>query len=135
MARLNYFHGLCLFWALLGIGSRILMGVFQQRWIAWEMERAYGPQKPGWLFFVSLAGWGVIAYTWYAVFTTDIAYDWILAVFVSFTGVKIFILLFRYDKFRFFLSGMLSDRKKMLWLNVSVLLFSLACVGMALFVY
>ncbi len=135
MSELNYFQVLCLFWAALGIGSRVLMALFGERWKRWEMTGAYGERKPEWLYVIGLAGLLLIGYTWYAVFTMQISYSWIIALFVSLTGIKIYMLLFRYDAFRQFVATMLGDRKKMMQLNIAVVVFSLACIGMAVFLY
>jgi len=133
MADLNYFQLLCFFWAVLGIGSRILMRVLGARWKTWELENAYSKQKPKWLYVVGVFGLILIGYTWFAVVTMEVPYSWIIAVFVSLTAIKIYLLMFQYDQFRAFVTLMLNDEKKMMMLNIAVLLFSMACVAMAVF--
>ncbi len=135
MTEVNYFQVLCLFWATLGIGSRILMGIFGERWKRWELGRAYARQKPKWLYVAGTLGLALIAYTWYAAFTLGIDYGWIMAVFVSLTSVKMCMLIFRYDRFRTFAVMALNDRLKMRWLNAAVLFFSVVCIWMAFYLY
>ena len=135
MDNLNYFQILCLFWAALGIGSRILMGAMGARWKRWELQSAYSAQKPKWIYLAGVLGLALIAYTWYAVFTMEVMHSWIIAVFVTLTGVKIYLLLFQYTRFRNFVTKMLNDKNKMLRLNLAVLMFSVLCIGMAVFLY
>ncbi|MHB2156244.1 hypothetical protein ACX8XN_17860 [Calditrichota bacterium GD2] len=135
MKQLNYFQILCLFWAALGIGSRVLMAVMGNRWKEWELNSAYREEKPKWLYAVGVLGLALIAYTWYAVFTLQVAYSWIIAALVSVTGIKIYMALFRYSQFREFVVRILNDRRRMRQLNVAVLIFSALCVVMAFFLY
>jgi len=135
MTRLNYFQLLCLLWALLGMGSCLLMGLLGRRWNNWELEKAYGRRKPKWLIGGGLSGMLLIAYTWYAVFSLGIAHGWIMAVLISLTAVKIYMLIFRYAEFREFVKATLNSKRKMLRLNLAVLSFSVICLLMALFLY
>ncbi len=135
MARWNYFRILCLLRAVPGIGTRLLMGLLGRRWNNREPEKAYGRRKPEWLTGVCLSGMLLIAYTWYAVFSLDIAHGWIMAMLISLAAVKIYMLIFRYDEFREFVKATLNNKREMFRLNLAVLVFSALCLAMALFLY
>ncbi|VAX20435.1 hypothetical protein MNBD_IGNAVI01-3066 [hydrothermal vent metagenome] len=135
MFELNYFQILCLFWAALGIGSRLLMITLGEGWNKWETEKAYRKDKPKWIYLVCAAGLLLIAYTWYSVFAIPVDYSWIIASLVSLTAIKILMLLFRYDEFREFVALTLNNKNKMNLLNGAVVTFSFVCVAMALFLY
>ncbi|NOX67441.1 MAG: hypothetical protein GXO85_16975 [Chlorobi bacterium] len=135
MLEMNYFQIISLFWAALGIGSRLLMFTFGERWNNWELENAYRKEKPKWIYLVGALGLLLIIYTWYSVFVYPVAYSWIIALLISLTGVKIFMLMFQYNKFRTFVAMMLKDKNKMRLLNGSVVVFSFTCITMALFLY
>lgn len=132
---INYFAGLCFFWAALGIGSRIAMAVLGERWRAWELGSAYTAQKPRWLYAVGAAGVALLVLTWVLVFTTGVPHSWIIAALVSLTGIKLYAVLFRYDEFRAFVARTLADRCRMAQLNISVLVFSVVLIGMGVWLY
>ncbi len=92
-------------------------------------------KRPIWVYLVSTLGILLVIYTWYAVFISKISYSWIIAIFVSLTALKVLMLLFRYLKFRGFVNRILRDPKKMLHLNVGVLIFSLILIIMGIFLY
>ena len=95
---MNYFSGLCFFWAFIGLGSRFLIIKLGKKWNDWEMEKAYTEKKPTWIYFLGVFGIGLVIYTWYQVFVTDVRYSWIIAGLISITLIKIFNLLFNYKK-------------------------------------
>ncbi len=132
---MNYFKFLCFFWAVIGIVSRIAMVVMGKKWNTWETEKAYAEKRPIWVYLVSTLGILLIIYTWYAVFTSKISYSWLIAILVSLTAIKVLMLLFGYRKFRGFVSRILRDPKKMLQLNVGVLIFSLILIIIGIFLY
>lgn len=133
--NLNFFAGLCFFWAAIGIGSRIAMAVMGDRWRAWELGSAYTAQKPRWLYGVGIAGLALLVVTWGQVFTTDVPHSWIIAALVSLTAIKLYALLFQYDAFRAFVARTLADRARMMQLNVGVLVFSAVLIGMGIWLY
>lgn len=135
MSSINYFQFICFLWAAIGIISRIAMAVMGEKWDDWELKSAYGSKKPAWINIVGIIGYGMVGFTWYKWFTTDIAYSWVIAVLVSLTVVKISTLLFNYQAFRQFLKITLNNKKKMLYLNVSVVIFSLVLVWMGVHLY
>ena len=133
--EINYFAGLCFFWAAIGIGSRVAMAVMGERWRAWELGSAYTARKPRWLYGVGLAGVALLVLTWALVFTTDVPHSWIIAMLVSLTGIKLYAILFRYDEFRAFVARTLADRGQMALLNAGVLVFSGVLIGMGVWLY
>jgi hypothetical protein len=132
---MNYFSVLCFVWAAVGIVSRIMMAVMGRRWSTWETEKAYTKERPPWVVVVAIAGLFLIVYTWYRVFTGDVNLDWVIASLISLTALKVSMLLFKYDAFHEFLVRTLSDRSKMMRLNIVVILFSCVLVAMGIFIY
>lgn len=135
MNTLNYFESLCFFWAAVGIGSRLLMGLFGSKWKTWEINKAYAAKRPRWIYGIAIAGILLVGYTWVQVARTSIPYSWVIAVLITITLVKISALLFAYDRFRQFVSNTLSNQKKFKQLNLSVILFSLVCIWMGTVLY
>ncbi len=135
MRNWNYFQILCFFWAFVGIASRIVMIFLGKKWVRWELESAYGKEKPVWLYAAGAFAVIIIGYSWFMVFTTEIKYSWIITALVSLTIIKVYMLIFQYDKFRKFAVNILNDKKKMLQLNILVILFSLVFISMGVFLY
>ncbi len=135
MIETNYFQILSLFWAAIGIGSRILMITFGERWNEWELKNAYRKVKPKWIYVVGISGLMLIGYTWYSVIFYSVDYSWIIASLVSLTAIKIFFLLFKYDKFRAFAKETLNNKKNSALLNGGVAAFSIVCAAMAFLLY
>ncbi|GAB6109910.1 hypothetical protein [Fusibacter bizertensis] len=69
---MNYFKAICLVWAIIGIGSRIIMGVMGEKW---ELNSAYKAQKPKLINALGGIAYGVVIYTWILVFKLDVAYS------------------------------------------------------------
>jgi len=133
--NINYFEGLCFFWAGIGFGSRILMGLLGERWNKWETEHAYAENRPIWIYIVTVLGFILVAFTWLQVVRSPIRYDWIIAVLVTFTLVKLSALLIAYDQFRSFVKTILTDSKKFRRLNIGVIVFSLITTIMGVWLY
>lgn len=133
--RMNYFSILCFIWALIGIGSRIIMGVMGEKWKNWELNSAYALEKPKILNVIGAAGYLTVIFTWYRVFFSNIRYSWIIAVFVSLTVIKITSFLFHYKAFRRMVSEFLYDKKKMFCLNFGVIIYSCILILMGVFLY
>ena len=130
-----YFRILCFVWAGIGIGSRIAMGLMKDNWAVWEENKAYKEQRPVWVIIMSIVGVVLIGLTWWVYITQSIPYGWILAALITITGIKIFNLVFQYDKFRVFVKTMLSSKQKMMQLNIGVIVLSVGLVFIALFLY
>ena len=135
MMAVHYFAGLCFFWAAIGIGSRVAMAVMGERWAQWELNSAYTARKPLWLYGVGVVGAALIGLTWVLVLTTDVPHSWIIAVLISLTGIKLYTLLFDYDRFRGFVQTTLADRGRMRALNIGVLVLSGVLVAMGIWLY
>ena len=135
MFEINYFQFICFLWAALGIGSRIVMLVMGEKWAKWEVSSAYTQNKPKWIYPVGVIGYFLVILTWYQFFVTDIKYSWMVAVLITVTTIKITVLLFNYKAFHNFLVSMLKDKKKMLQLNIGVVLLSCVLVLMGVFLY
>lgn len=132
---MNYFSILCFVWALIGITSRIIMGIMGEKWKEWELNSAYPSKKPKILNILGIVGYLIVIFTWYMVFISNIKYSWIIAALVSVTVIKISILLFSYKAFRKFASKMLNDKKKMFQLNLGVIVYSVLLIFMGIFLY
>ena len=132
---MNYFSIICFVWAAIGIGSRIAMAVLGDRWDKWELENAYKKEKPKLLNVVGIVGYLLVIVTWVMVFTQGVRLSWIIAALITLTVVKVSAMLFNYDAFRKFVDNTLKDKKKMLALNVVVIILAIALVLMGLFLY
>ena len=132
---MNYFSLLCFSWAVIGIGSRIIMGIMGEKWKSWELNTAYAPQRPMIINVIAITGIAVVIYTWFKVITTEVNSSWIVALLISFTVIKVATVLFRYEKFRAFAFTMLNDKRKMLVLNLGVVAYSVILVLMGYFLY
>jgi len=130
-----FFKLLCFLWAAIGIISRLFMYIMGEQWKTWEMNKAYKAKKPWYINLIALISYIIVIYSWYNVFALQVAYSWIIACLVTLTTVKVSILLLNYDGFRSFASTTLNDKKKMLQLNVGVLVFSVVLIGMGIFLY
>lgn len=135
MLNINYFQFVCFLWAAIGIVSRIAMFAMGEKWAKWELESAYKSKKPKWIYAVAIGGYGLIGFTWYKFFTTDIKVSWIVALLITLTVIKISTLLFNYDAFRKFAIETLKDKTKMFKLNIVVILFSITLVLMGVYLY
>lgn len=133
--NLNFFEGLCFFWAAIGISSRILMGLLGERWNQWEVDRAYAKNRPRWVSIIAVLGISLVIYTWIQVIRSPIRYDWIIAVLITFTLVKLSALLFAYDHFRSFVENVLSNPSRFRQLNAAVIVFSLVTAAMGIWLY
>lgn len=132
---MNYFGIICFVWALIGIGSRIIMGVMGEKWNNWELNSAYASEKPKILNVIGVVGYLIVIFTWYMVIISSIEYSWIIAALVSVTVIKISTILFNYKAFRRFVSDMLNNEKKMFQLNLGVVIYSIILIFMGIFLY
>ncbi len=105
------------------------------KWNEWELEKIYSEEKRIWVYFAGVAAAFLVGLTWFKVFTTDIRLGWIIALLISLMLIKIFTLLFHYEKFRQFAKAMLNDKHKLMQLNVGVIVFSVIFILMGLFLY
>lgn len=130
-----FFKILCFVWAAVGIGSRIAMLAMKDKWNAWEINSAYSEKRPAWVIAVAIIGLTLIGITWAVYLINDIAYGWILSVFVTLTFIKIVALIFNYDKFREFAKNMLGNKGKMMILNIAVIKICVILILLGIFLY
>jgi len=130
-----FFKITCFVWAAIGIVSRIAMAVMKDNWNQWEENKAYKEKRPFWVVLIAIFGLILIGAVWTVYLVYDVQYGWILASLISLTFLKIATLLFNYEKFRTFLKDTLADKKKMLSLNISVIILSIILIGMGVFLY
>jgi hypothetical protein len=135
MDNLNYFQVLCYAWALIAVATRVLMLMLGQKWINWELDKAYTKEKPKWINIVAIISLLLIIFTWYKVFTSEIEHTWVIALLMTLTLTKIYKLVFDYNKFREFATKTLNDKHKFARLNGVVLLFAVLFVSMAAYLY
>jgi hypothetical protein len=135
MDNLNFFQFVCFFWAFVGIISRIAMVIMGKKWKEWELKKVYKDKKPFIIYKIGILGYLFVGFTWYKVFTTDVKFSWVIALLISLTLIKITTLIFNYESFRKFAVKTLNDRKKMITLNIIVLIFSMVLISMGLFLY
>lgn len=135
MGALNYFSVLCFAWALMGIGSRFVMVYLGQRWNKWELDKVYSEEKPSWIYFAGVAALALVGFTWFKVFTSDVAYSWVIAILITLTLIKISILIFQYSKFRVFAKTVLNDQLMFMKLNIGVVIFSIVFILLGIFLY
>lgn len=132
---MNYFKIICFIWALIGILSRIIMGIMGPKWKTWELNQAYAPKRPLIITVIGITGYLIVVFTWYMVFHQPQPHAWIIALLVSLTVIKISTILFRYNIFRTFASQMLQDSNKMKLLNIGVLIYSIVLIAMGILLY
>ncbi|MCF6240834.1 MAG: hypothetical protein L3J74_05755 [Bacteroidales bacterium] len=132
---MNYFKVLCFSWAFVAIISRILMIGFGDKWKTWELSKAYSVKKPKWIDYIGVFSIILIIYTWYRVFTDNIVYSWIIALMISLSFIKVIKLTFKYDEFRAFVDKVLNKSKKLLVLNLNVIIISLILILMGIYLY
>ncbi len=115
--------------------NKILNGFLGGKWNKWELEKAYSESKPKWIYFLGIFSLSIVGFTWYEVFNLEIKHSWIMAVLVTITLIKVFNLVFNYNKFREFVKSVLNDKKKLTQLNVGVLAISIVFIIMGVFLY
>ena len=132
---MSYFSYLCFFWALIGLGSRFFIMKMGNKWNKWELNQAYTESKPKWIYILGIFGIGLVIFTWYQVIITEVRYSWIIAVLISFTLIKVFNLMFNYNKFREFVVNTLNNKKRWKLINIGIIIFSIILILMGIFLY
>ncbi len=64
------------------------------------IARAYGEKRPVWVVPVFIITLGLVGYTWYMQFTTNVPYSIVVTVFVSLALLKVFFIVFDYQRFK-----------------------------------
>lgn len=135
MKEINYFSILCFVWAFVGILSRILIIFLGDKWTKWELDKAYSQKKPKWIYAVAILSLAIIGFTWYQVIVSGVQFSWIIAVLLSLTLIKVYTIIFNYQRFREFVKYILNDRKKLSQLNIAVTILSIVFILMGIFLY
>lgn len=107
---MNYFKVLGIIFGLIAMLKPLYMHI-----LPWDenkfIEKAYAEKRPKWIVPVCLLGIFLIGLTWYKHLTTDIPYSIVITVLFSLVGIKTFALLFNYEQFHKWVSGMLNKEK------------------------
>lgn len=122
----NYFQ-------ILGIifGIAAMLKPFYMHLIPWDenkfIKKAYKKKRPKWIIPVAILGIILVLFTWYMELTTKIEFSIIITLLFSLTMVKALMLLFDYEKFQKWVSGMVNHKegKKIVIVDVFVGLFGL----------
>lgn len=131
---MNYFQILGLIFGLLA-----LLKPFYMHIIPWDenkfIAKAYSKKRPAWILPVAILGLLLVCFTWFMEITTDVPYSILITVLFSLTAIKGLTLLFNYEKFQSFVSGMLSkDRgRKIVLIDVITGIFGLIVVIVSLY--
>lgn len=133
--ELNFFNITCFVYAGFALMTRLLIFIFKEKWNQWELNKAYSKEKPVWIYFVAIFSVLFVLFSWYKAWSGNIEYGWILAALLSITLIKISQLLFNYDQFREFVAKSLYDEKRMIFINIGVITFSIILILMGIFLY
>ncbi|KYC46435.1 MAG: hypothetical protein AMQ22_02134 [Candidatus Methanofastidiosum methylothiophilum] len=131
---MNYFQILGLIFGLLA-----LLKPFYMHIIPWDenkfIAKTYSEKRPTWILPAAILGLLLVCFTWFMELTTDVSYSILITVLFSLTAIKGLTLLFNYEKFQSFVSGMLSkDRgKKIVMIDALVGVFGLIVVIISLY--
>lgn len=131
---MNYFQILGLIFGLLALLKPLYMHI-----IPWDENRfiakTYSEKRPAWILPVAVLGLLLVCFTWFMELTTLVPYSMIITVLFSLTAIKGLTLLFNYEKFHSFVSGMLSkDRgKDIILIDALVGVFGLIVVIISLY--
>lgn len=130
-----FFKIVCFIWAAIGIVSRIAMAIMKEKWAIWEENSAYKAERPAWVVVVSAFGFCMIVAAWLVYILVGVPYGWVLATLITLTAAKISTLLFDYSKFREILKKTLASKRRMMRLNVSVIILSVGLIVLGIFLY
>ncbi len=108
---------------------------FGKKWNEWELSKAYSVNKPVWIYYTGVFSVVFITYTWYRVFTDEVLFSWLIALMLSLSLIKVHKLIFEYDKFRNFVFRILNNPRKLMILNLSVLIVSVFLILMGVYLY
>ena len=110
--------------------------------LPWDEIKAltgtYTKKRPKWIIPVAIVGILLVTFTWYKELATDVPYSIIITLIFSLTIIKAFLFLFDYEKFRRWISGMVSEKngwKKVVLVNILTGIFGLIVVVTSLLIY
>ena len=75
------------------------------------IARAYGEKRPLWVVPVFIITLGLVGYTWYMQFTTNVPYSIVVTVFVSLALLKVLFIVFDYQRFKKKIDATLAKEK------------------------
>ncbi|WP_105615239.1 hypothetical protein [Vallitalea okinawensis] len=131
-----YFKVLSLVWGILAITVRPLIHLIPKQWNDFELNKAYKKKQPKWVWGVGALSLALVSITWYIELTTAVPYSLIISMLVTLTLIKIFQLLFNYDKFRLFVvKALVEDRSIITKINIASTILGLILVALGLFLY
>lgn len=103
-----------------------LVHIYPEKWNQFELGVAYTKEKPKWVWIVGIIGILIIIITWYLYLNSQVKYSFIPTLTVTITLIKIFQLLFRYQKFRNFAQDVTEkNRHILLMLNLVTFCFGI----------
>lgn len=110
----NYFRVVTILWGLVAILTKpVFFNLLGERWRGYLKSTAYKQgQRPGWIIPTAVFSFVLIGYTWYRVYLDAIKYDWVLALLMTSSLVKIVTLLFDYPSFQSWVTDLLSNPAK-----------------------
>lgn len=133
----NYFRVVAVIWGLAALLTKpVFFNLFGERWRSYLRSTAYKDgHRPAWI--IPTAGYSLllIGYTWYRVSLDALSYDWVLALLMTSSLVKIVTLLFDYQKFQGWISELLSDpvKERRMILQVSIAGILLVLMGFVIY--
>jgi len=95
-----------------------------EHWTKWELEKVYSKKQPKWTYLLGILSLIIVIITWYNVFNLNIEYSWIISLLITFTLIKVFILIFNYKAFRKFAETVLCNHNNLVHLNIFVFIIS-----------
>lgn len=131
-----YFKLLSLIWGIFAITVRPLIHLIPKQWNDFELNKAYKKKQPKWVWVAGVLGFLLVSITWYVELTTAVPYSLIITILVTLTLVKIFQLLFNYDKFRqFVVKALIEDQSIIRKINIVSTILGLILIALGLFLY
>ncbi|MGM0653177.1 MAG: hypothetical protein ACQES4_10430 [Bacillota bacterium] len=133
---MNYFQVLSIVFGAILILTRPAIQFFPKQWNTFELNTAYTEEQPGWVWYVGLFGFGLVAFTWYKHFTAGIPYSLVITLMLSLTLAKMSQVLFNYKQFRAFVVRVLkTDRKTLTLINIFAIALGVASILMGFLLY
>jgi hypothetical protein len=133
----NYFRVVAVIWGLAALLTKpVLFNLLGDHWRGYLKSTAYKQgQRPAWIIPTAVFSFVLIGYTWYLVYLDAIKYDWVLALLMTTSLVKIITLLFDYPKFQGWVSDLLSDpaKEKKMILQVTIAGIVLIVLGFTVY--
>lgn len=113
-------------------GLAAFLKPFYMHLLPWDenrfLARAYAEERPTWVVPVVVAGFALVALTWYIELTTSVPYSIVITLLFSLTAIKGAILLYDYPRFQRWVAGMLrrDGGRQIVAIDIGVAVFGLA---------